>query len=60
MTLAENTLATTTARVYRTEFKSQPAEVNAGETVALVFTIQNAEGRLCVMSKSSTNKQCTC
>ncbi|WP_250126552.1 hypothetical protein [Chroococcidiopsis sp. CCMEE 29] len=46
MTLAENTLATTTARVYRTEFKSQPAEVNAGETVALVFTIQNAEGEV--------------
>jgi hypothetical protein len=46
MTLAENTLATTTARVYRTEFKSEPAEVNAGETVALVFTIRNAEGEV--------------
>jgi len=46
MTLAENTLTTTTARVYRTEFKSEPAEVNAGGTVTLVFTIQNAEGEV--------------
>jgi hypothetical protein len=33
------------ASAYRAEFKSEPAEIKAGENVALVFTVRDAEGK---------------